>query len=71
MKTKLVANIDDFKLGYWSSEDDTWIALDELTDEECAEKLACSPELVDCLKMNFADLVELVKLDLVDLWKQQ
>ena len=73
MKTKLVAHVDDFKLGYWSEEDQDWYSLDELDDKETAEiakKLKCSSELIDFLKMNFADLVEQVKSDLVDLYNQ-
>ena len=70
METKLVANVDDFKLGYWSEEDQEWYTLDELTNEEVGEYLSCSPELIDFFKMNFADLVEQVKLDLVDLYNR-
>lgn len=71
MEQKLIAHLDSFELGYWDGEAQEWYALKDLTDEKAAEILSCSPEMVDFIQMNFADLVELIKRDLVDIYIQR
>ena len=72
MKTKQVtkARIDDFKLGYWSEEEQQWYSLADIGNEGAAKYLKCSPELVDFLRFNFEDLLEQLKLDLTDIWEK-
>lgn len=73
MRSKLVTEtyVDDFRLGYWSEEDERWYALEDTDKEKFSKMLKCSPELVSFLETAFADLTEELKRDLADIWNKQ
>jgi hypothetical protein len=72
MKTKTIieANSDNFNFGDWDEETDEFTPIEADNLEEMAEKLQCTPELLDLIRDNFyclqGDLLE----DLKDIWKK-
>ena len=76
MKTvqKIEANIDNLHFGYWDAEAEEFIELkDTASDEqikEMAEKLDCSPKLVEAIQSLTSAIVEYVGKDLKDIWQR-
>lgn len=75
MKTKttirIVTDTDGIQFGYWNTEKEEWIE-PKNTDEvaRAAEKLNCSPALVEALVMSMEALVAATSGDLRDIWKR-
>ena len=72
MKTKTVieASLDSFNFGEWDEESGGFTPIDANNLEEMAEKLGCTPELLDLIRDNFACLQEDLLEDLKDIWKK-
>ena len=75
METRKVitTHTDDIAFGYWDADNDTFVELKTLSTEEeadVAERLGCSPQLVDALIMLTDSIAEAVGQDLKDIWKK-
>ena len=65
---KVESNLDDFFIEHYTEND--VFKLDTMSNKEAAEITGVSPEVIKLLKDNFSFLVDLLKLDLKDIWKQ-
>ena len=65
---KVESNLDDFFFEHYTEND--VFKLDTMSNKEAAEITGVSPEVIKLLKDNFSFLVDLLKLDLKDIWKQ-
>ena len=77
METQITVKIESatqsLQFGYWKMETEEFIPIAGMDDEErkqAAELLGCSPVLVDALEMFAETVVDLVGLDLRDIWKR-
>lgn len=71
--TQIKANVDNLQFGYWDLETQEFIPIDGMSAAEmqaAAEKLECSELLLDALVMFAASISEMLKSDLVDIWKK-
>ena len=71
---RTVAETDRIMFGYWDADKDEFVELRNSTSvkevAEAAEKLGCSPLLVDALIMLTDGIAEAVGKDLKDIWER-
>jgi hypothetical protein len=68
--TKIISDIEDLKFGFWDEKKELFIELDPENLVSISKALDCSTELVTSLGVFSESLKELVKSDLVDIWKR-
>jgi len=70
-KTNVEMNIDDFEFGYTPKDDENkyYQVPSSRCIEEASEDLQCSPELLKAIVYSFSYLKDLLKEDLLDLYK--
>lgn len=69
---RIEAHLDEFQLGYFVEEGNTYVVLDESTKsiDEAAKHLECSDRLVMFIQDAFLDLQSKLLMDLSDLQSQ-
>ena len=71
---RTVANTDRIMFGYWDTDKEEFVELRNSTSvkevAEAAEKLGCSPLLIDSLIMLTDSIAEAVGQDLKDIWEK-
>ena len=68
---RIVTDTDRIQFRYWSAGEEEWIepmSTDEIAG--AAEKLNCSPVLIEALRMSIESLVAAIGNDLRDIWKR-
>jgi len=72
-ETKVIADIDSLKFGYWNPEDEDFMPVD-VTDaralKQAAEALGCSERLLDAIGTLANAISESISGDLKDIWKR-
>jgi len=69
--TQIITRVDELAFGYWDESGDEWIE-PKSTDEaiKAAEKLKCSPALIEALALFAELLTDAISQDLRDIWKR-
>lgn len=68
--TKIISNLDDFQFGYWDTEKDEFVPINEDNQAEIANRLEITEETLNMIREMFLDIKYLVNEDLADIWSE-
>ena len=68
--TEIYSETQKVVFGYWDIEGEEFVPLLGNNIPEMAQKLHCSPELLDALEMFTANIRDAINADLTDIWRR-